>query len=496
MATVSTNIINTLGATDLDTKTLTTNLVDAVKAPRQKLIDDVKKKADVAVSTTALLKSALSTLQSASTELGSIGNLNKLNIINSDSSSVSAASGGFGAATPGNYSLEVSALAQAQRTVSAVGFASGSAAFARGFDLNLTVGKTDPTVNPPLVSKSTTITVVDGESVNSLMSKINGKSSETGITARLVNTGSGDRPYKLVLQGPSGSNGVFAATAQMPPGVDPADTATDIFRVDAVNAAPADKLTLQVAQDAAFKLNGIAMVRPTNTINDAVDGLTFQLSRQTVSPVQIDVAYDATQVVSNVSNFVQAFNYVTDIIVRATGPAKSGDDIAGTLQNDSTARSIRNTLRSKLTSPLSYARGNIKSWVEMGVSLDRDGVLQFDQTAFNKKFSSAPQDAIVAISNNASKPYLFSGGDSGLAGDIAVKAYGLLKTGGSIASMTTSYDDKVKKAADQQTKLDAEMTKLSAQYEKQFSALNSVLANFKSTQTRLAAMLNTNNKSN
>jgi flagellar hook-associated protein 2 len=132
----------------------------------------------------------------------------------------------------------------------------------------------------------------------------------------------------------------------------------------------------------------------------------------------------------------------------------------------------------------------------MGVALDRDGVLQFDQTAFNKKFASAPQDAIRAISNNASSPYIYSGGESGLAGNLAVSAYSLLKTGGTVASMTTSYDDKVKRVATDQSKLDAEMEKLTSRYETQFSSLNAVLANFKSTQTRLSAMLNNNNKSN
>jgi len=479
MATVSTNIINTLGATDLDTKTLTTNLVDAVKAPRQKLIDTNKKKADVAVSTTALLKSALSTLQAAATELGSIGNLNKLNITNSDSSSVSAVSGGYGAAIPGNYSLKVKTLAAAQRTVSGKTFTSATDdTAATAFNLNLTTG-----TGASAVSK--TIQIKSGMNANQIVSAIN--SSGSDVSARLVNTGGTPAQYKILLQGKTGLANSFTV-AEMSLDDPPVTMATQIFDASQANIQP--------SADATFDLNGIPMTRASNTVADAVDGLSFQLSKVNATAAQIDVAYDSTQVVSNVTNFVQAYNYVNDIIVRATGPAKSGDDVAGTLQNDSTARSIRNTLRGKLTSPLSYARGNIKSWVEMGVALDRDGVLQFDQTAFNKKFSSAPQDAIVAISNNASAPYVYSGGDSGLAGDIAVKAYGLLKTGGSIASMTTSYEDKSKKIADQQTKLDADMTKLSAQYEKQFSALNSVLANFKSTQTRLAAMLNTNNKSN
>ncbi len=477
MATVSTNIINTLGASDLDTKTLTTNLVEAVKAPRQKLIDTNKKKADVAVSTTAMLKNALSVLQSSATDLGSIGNLNKLQISNSDSSSVSVSSGGYGAAIPGNYSVNVTKLAKAQRTVSTQGFASGNDTLGTGFDLKLTTGTGASSV-------AKTIRIAAGATVNSMISAINTSGSD--VTARLVNTGITSSPYKILLQGKSGLANSFAIEERA---IDAgaALMTTPIFSPGAAN--------LQNSDDATFELNGIPMSRSSNTITDAVDGLSIQLSKVTASPAQVDVSYDSTQVVDSVTNFVQTFNYVTDLIVRATGQPKTGDEIAGTLQNDSTARSVRNILRSKLTANSSSPSGTVNNWVDLGVSLDRDGVLQFDKTIFNKKFASVPQDAIRAMSNNASSPYIYSGGASGLAGDIAVSAYGLLKTGGTVASMTTSYDDKIKKITDQQTKLDAEMEKLTSRYEQQFSSLNAVLANFKSTQTRLTAMLN-NNKSN
>jgi flagellar capping protein FliD len=68
----STNIITSLGAADLDTKKLVSDLVTAVREPRQKLIDEAKKKAEVAISSVALLKSALSAFQDAATELGSV----------------------------------------------------------------------------------------------------------------------------------------------------------------------------------------------------------------------------------------------------------------------------------------------------------------------------------------------------------------------------------------------------------------------------------------
>lgn len=55
----TTNIIKSMGASDIDTKELTTNLVAAVKVPRQNLIDAERKKAEVAISSAALLKNGL-----------------------------------------------------------------------------------------------------------------------------------------------------------------------------------------------------------------------------------------------------------------------------------------------------------------------------------------------------------------------------------------------------------------------------------------------------
>ena len=82
------NVLTSLGAADLDTKQLVSDLVNAVKEPRQLQIDSSKKKAEVAVSSLAMLKNALTNLQTAATDLGSVGELNRLSITNSNSSAV------------------------------------------------------------------------------------------------------------------------------------------------------------------------------------------------------------------------------------------------------------------------------------------------------------------------------------------------------------------------------------------------------------------------
>jgi len=142
MATISTNILTTLGASNIDAKQLTTDLVNAVKAPRQKLIDSDKKRIDAQISSAGLLKSAIDTLKSASTELGTLSNLNKLSISNTDSTVLSAAAGGNGAAIPGNYSVRVTQLAAVERRQASVTFAASTDAVSplQATTLKLTVG--------------------------------------------------------------------------------------------------------------------------------------------------------------------------------------------------------------------------------------------------------------------------------------------------------------------------------------------------------------------
>ncbi|MGA1424861.1 MAG: flagellar cap protein FliD N-terminal domain-containing protein, partial [Steroidobacteraceae bacterium] len=88
-----TNVIKTLGAADLDTKQLTVDLVNAIKEPRQALIDREKTKAETAISNTALLKSALSTLKDTAAELASVSKLNKLSLSSSNTAAVGLSAG-------------------------------------------------------------------------------------------------------------------------------------------------------------------------------------------------------------------------------------------------------------------------------------------------------------------------------------------------------------------------------------------------------------------
>jgi flagellar hook-associated protein 2 len=459
------NVLTSLGAADLDTKQLVTDLVNAVKEPRQKQIDTNKEKAGVAISSLGLLKSALSNLQAAATELGSVGKLNKLSISNSNSGVVVVEAGSSAVALPGNHSITVTKLAQPKRVASA-GFASSSTApSSTAFDI--TIKKNDGSVDK-------VVQIAANTSVAGIVSAIN--ASGSSVKATLVNTGT---DYKIVLEGASGASNSFSV-----------DTG-------ATSQTPASALTfatgLQTAQDAVFTINDIPMTRSSNVITDALDGVTLKLNSTSATAVQLGVSFDSTDIAASAKNFVAAYNTLMEFIGISTGPAIEDNDLSATLKGDTSIRGIKNTLRAKLTARSTGASGNATHWSVLGVSLDRAGVLQFDEAKFKSSFESNPTDVVKALSNNASEPYLYSGAASGLAGDMAIAVFGLVRSTGTIADVEKSYQNKLSRIETEQTKLDKQIEAITARYERQFSALNAVLAEFKATSKRLDSTFNRDN---
>ncbi|MBM4223457.1 MAG: hypothetical protein FJ167_01405, partial [Gammaproteobacteria bacterium] len=279
-----TNLVKSLGASDLDTKELTKNLVNAIKTPRQKIIDAEKKKADVAISNLSLLKNALTTLKSAATEIGSVSKLNKLALTSSDTATATVtAATGTSVALAGNYSLTVSQLARAQRSVSDPGYASSSSVVSssEALKLNLTLGATTKTVD---ISTSTT--------ASGLVSAIN--SAGLDLSARLIDTKDGTAtPVKIVIQGPEGASNTFTMNFTKADGT--AATSPPVFSTGVTGG--------QTPLDSTFTLNGLTLTRSSNTVTDAISGVSINLLKtNTATTTNLNVTFDGAALVTGVSN--------------------------------------------------------------------------------------------------------------------------------------------------------------------------------------------------
>ena len=463
----TTNIIKSMGASDIDTKELTANLVAATKAPRQKLIDAEKTKADVAISNIALLKNGLSSLQQAATAIASSSKLRASQVTSSDSTVVRASQLSTTTAKTGDYSLEVDALA-APRRLKSTAMASG---FTTSEEMRLTLGIPGVTV----AAGSEDIVVGIGKSPAQIVTAINEwikvNAAGSGVQASLLNTGAG-APLTIVVQGRSGVENAITLASDKP--------------------AQLEFTELTPAANARFKVNGLTIERPSNTVTDAIEGLSLDLRSITQNAVTVSTKPDPTAVLENVRTFIETYNVVSDFLRKATGPKVKDDPVAGSLQNDSSARSIISRLRSTVMAEYTEKPSAVTRLSALGISFDRNGSLTLaDESRFTKAFEEMPEDVIKLLSNDAPAPYISSGLKSGIAGDIAVISYQMASSArGTLPTIAKGYEDILARVTKKQVDLDRYVERITANYENQFTALNSALAAFKSTSAQLEKSLN------
>ncbi|NLK07686.1 MAG: flagellar filament capping protein FliD [Firmicutes bacterium] len=151
---------------------------------------------------------------------------------------------------------------------------------------------------------------------------------------------------------------------------------------------------IQHAQDAEFSINGIELTSHTNTINDAVEGVTFTLLEGGSS--QVTVSLDTDSAMSKIKSFVDQYNSVMNFIgekikvtMTDTGEIRS----TGTLQGDGTANRLRDSLRYQTTSALS---GDLEldydQLAVLGITTNREGILQIDEAKLRAALESDTEE--------------------------------------------------------------------------------------------------------
>lgn len=152
---------------------------------------------------------------------------------------------------------------------------------------------------------------------------------------------------------------------------------------------------LVAAQDASFTLDGLAATRPTNSVSDAISGVTFNLlqaatssgSTTTPATTTISVTPDTATIQSNIQSFVTAFNSTVDMVAnQSTFDSATGN--TGIFFGDSTVQGIINQLTVSATSPVAGVPTSMSLLSQIGITLDSSGHLNIDQTALTKALST------------------------------------------------------------------------------------------------------------
>ena len=463
MATVnSTNFLATVGAgSGIDTKSLAQNLANAEIAPRQDQINAKITKTEAKISAYGYIKTALADLQTAFSNLNDTSDFSSLKPSNTQPSAFGITS--TSAASAGNYSLEVNHVASAQRSVSNI-FASRDNPLNGGasFKLNLSIGSGSPTE-----------ITVNKDTPGGIVSAIN--SAKLGVTAQLLNTGSG---YAVMVTGQTGASQSFTLTSE------------------AVSSGTVNfDTSVQTAADAQFKLNGLLLTRSSNSVSDVIDGVTLDLYTPTNGAARLDLNRDTSAIKANVAALVTAYNNF-DTTLKELGNSKSTvKDVGGSMSGDGFLQTIRNQVRSLITSNSSTPGSDIKAARDTGISFDRNGQMTLDITKLDTALQDHFDQVVKVFTGNTNNQSVYNPTSSGIAGDAFRSLDKMLRSTGQLTLMSNSATKQVTGYQAELTKLDEQMQKLLERYTQQFSLMDSIVNSSKATRASLTSSFSSANSS-
>lgn len=461
--TGTSSIVTTLGGgSGIDMAALATNLAQAQFAGRLSRIDSRGELLDRQISSASTLRNQVMQLAASIGERVRTGDLSSQPAI--ANGTVAAVSRGLGKGS-GTYSLEVSALASAQTLVSPAG---GSASTPVGAgQLTLRFGafiggafNPDPGRPPVTVALSASATLGDAAAA------ING--ANAGVTAYVATGAAG---AQLVLRGSEGAANAFVVEASE----DPAAPGLAALAWDGT-AAPAR--LVNTAGDAAFKLDGVAMTSRSNTVENAVPGLSLRLTGTNPgAPTAIRFS-DATGAVGSfMQDLTTALNELMATLNEATNP------LGGDLARDSGARSLRNAFAQLAGTTImpTAAAGQPRTLGELGLATNRDGTFRLD---------AARLDAALKA-NPAGVGAMFTAGLYGVFATVDRLARNASTSGnpGSLGGSLARYSARKADLGDERSALAEAQDALRAQLTRRFAKTDSTVGASRSTLSFLQGQI-------
>lgn len=212
-----------------------------------------------------------------------------------------------------------------------------------------------------------------------------------GVNINLIDVGDGT--YSFGVTSDTGAQNalritVTANTTTNP--LDPLAPAPEPIALEAFDTTTTnDTRQVVAAQDAKLSVDGIAISRQSNEIDDAVAGMTLTLRNTTTSTAAIDVENDPDIALTFMAGFIDQTNLALSAIKEVSQRGLNGVG-AGDLAGDPTIAAIERELKSILRAPIfGYGERSI-SLADMGVQTQRDGSLYLNENEFRDSYLKNP----------------------------------------------------------------------------------------------------------
>ncbi|BAZ93860.1 flagellar capping protein [Thiohalobacter thiocyanaticus] len=374
----------------LDIESLVSQLVAAEGRPARQRLDRNEAELQARISAYGTLKGSFSAFQSSLNSLTSLSGFQSKSASSSDKAVATVTT--TNAAAAGSYDLEVFDLARTQRLVSdpAAGadftalddvVGTGTLSFSFG-----TVGYDEGTDSVTGFTRDSdravrTVEITDG-SLTGIRDAVN--AADIGVKASIVFDGTN---YRLGFA----AEDTGAANAMQISVSDADGNDTDAAGLSRLNFNETTNFMLQnqAAQDASASLNGIAITSASNTLDTAVEGVTFNLLA--AGTTAVTVKSDPGAITKNVEAFVNGYNQLSSTIKQLSSyNPETGR--AGILNGDATLRGLESRLNRVLGTPLEGADSNYQILAQIGITrTGSNGGLELDKSALEAAIRDNPE---------------------------------------------------------------------------------------------------------
>lgn len=360
-------------------------LVDAEKVPQESRIQEQLDERNISISSLGDVKSDLDIFKS---NLDVYKNETGLVTESTNNSAVGVTNNGKIAVQPFTHSISVNQLATSH-TLAFLGYTSDTDAItADTVQIELGTWDSGGTFTPDSAGTSTTITIDStNNTLQSFATAVN--AANIGVTANVVRID--ENSYALSMISPTGEARQMRVSA-----LSGGSTVDSLSYNDTTTHA--GKL-ITAGTDADFTLDGLAVTRNTNSVDDIINGMTVELKQTTTNPVGIGASYDKEKALTNLTDFVTDLNFMVNKLTEMTYRGSPGGDDAGPLADDTLVKSYLRSFKRMTTTPLPGFQDQTLYLSNFGVMTELDGSVSINETKFEEFFTANP-DAFSAITNS------------------------------------------------------------------------------------------------
>ena len=378
----------------LDVNSLVTQLMAAEQQPITAL---ATKEAKYQSQLTAYgsLKGALSTFQSSVAALSSPAKFTAVSATITDTTLATVTASA--SAMSGRYSMDITQLAQSQKLQSSSAFAAASTTIGSG-TLSISFGTYSTDLSGFTInSDKTTKTITIGSNQSSLSGVRDAiNAANAGISANIISDGTSSNRLVITSTDSGAANALKITVA------DSDSSNTNNAGLSQLAYDGRSTLTSHMTQptgmepkDALLTIDGISIKKPSNTIADAIAGMTVNLLK--TGTTNLTVKQDTASIQSAVQTFVTAYNTLNTTITTLSQYDITNKK-AATLTGDSTLNSLKSQLRNVFNTPLSTAGGQLSVLSDAGITFQKNGTLALDTTKLSTVLNDTTKDVSTLFS--------------------------------------------------------------------------------------------------